>query len=268
MLGKIHRIDVDARNPANGRYGIPKDNPFVKVPGALGEIWAYGLRNPFRMSFDRDNGRLIAGDVGQNDIEEVDVIVKGGNYGWNKKEGTLCFVLNGILPGFATPVCPPNLPPGLIDPIAQYDTRVEGFSVIGGFVYRGEKFKFLRGRYVFGDYSAVFQFPNGPDNYARLFYLEEKNLGAPGLKTIKEFKGVAAEALRLGLTDPTRPPLAAPQTISLMGWAEDEHGNIYALGSRTGRAFDLEGNRRTDGFIVRIEPAPADCHGHDCDCDD
>ncbi len=139
----------------------------MRVPGAAKEVWAYGLRNPFRMSFDSETGRLFAGDVGQNDLEEVDVIVKGGNYGWNRKEGTFCFALNGILPGFATPTCRAGTPAGLIDPIAQYDTRVEGFSVIGGFVYRGHKFKQLRGRYVFGDYSAIFSFPNGPDNYGR-----------------------------------------------------------------------------------------------------
>jgi glucose/arabinose dehydrogenase len=266
LLGKILRIDVDGKNAVGGRYGIPGDNPFVKVAGAAPEVWAYGLRNPYRMSFDRDTGRLFAGDVGQNDLEEVDHIVKGGNYGWNKKEGTFCFVLNGILPGAATP-CPPGVGTGLIDPIAQYDTRVEGFSVIGGFVYRGKKFKHLKGRYVFGDYSAVFSFPNGPDNYARLFYLQERNLNKPGLKTIKEFRNVAEEAARLGLTDPTRPPLAAPQTISLMGWAEDGEGNIYALGSRTGRAFNTDGNRRQDGFIIKIEPAEGDRDDDDHDCD-
>ena len=268
-LGKILRIDVDGRNAPGGRYGIPRDNPFVRVPGALGEIWAYGLRNPYRMSFDAASGRLIAGDVGQNDIEEVNVIVKGGNYGWNKKEGTFCFLLNGILPGLATPNCPPGLPSGLIDPIAQYDTRTEGFSVIGGFVYRGHRWRQLRGKYVFGDYSALFSFPDGPDNYARLFYLEEGHLGRPGVRKIKEFRGVAEEAARLGLTDGTRPPQALPQTISLMGWAEDDHGNIYALGSRSGRAFDKEGNRRQDGFILRLEPAgrDRDHDDHDGNCD-
>jgi glucose/arabinose dehydrogenase len=258
VLGKILRIDVDGNNSANHQYGIPKDNPFVKVPGAAGEVWAYGMRNPYRISFDSETGRLIAGDVGQNDLEEVDVIVKGGNYGWNKMEGTFCFVLNGILPGAATPNCPADLPSGLIDPIAQYDTRIEGFSVIGGFVYRGHKLKQLEGKYIFGDYSASFSFPNGPDNYGRLFYLDDKHLGRPGLHMIKEFRGVAEEAARLGLTDPTRPPLAVPQTISLMGWAEDEDGNIYALGSRTGRAFAPEGDRRQDGFILRLDPADAE----------
>jgi glucose/arabinose dehydrogenase len=261
VLGKILRIDVDGKPSANRQYGIPSDNPFVMVPGAAGEVWAFGLRNPYRISFDRDSGRLLAGDVGQNDLEEVDVIVKGGNYGWNKLEGSFCFRLNGILPGAATADCPADLPTGLIDPIAQYDTRVEGFSVIGGFVYRGHKLKELTGKYIFGDYSANFSFPNGPDNYGRLFYLDDKHLGQPGLRTIKEFRGVAAEAARLGLTDPARPPLAVPQTLSLMGWAEDEDGNVYTLGSRSGRAFNLDGSRRQDGFILLLEPAgsPPDC---------
>ena len=95
------------------------------------------MRNPFRLSFDTKTGMLIVGDIGQNDIEEVDVIVKGGNYGWNHKEGTLCFDNKGIMPGVATTTCPPTLPPGLIEPIAQFDTHHEGHSVIGGFVYRG-----------------------------------------------------------------------------------------------------------------------------------
>jgi hypothetical protein len=91
----------------------------------------------------------------------------------------------------------------------------------------------------------------------------------PGLRKINEFRGVAEEAARLGLTETTRPPLAFPQTISLMGWAEDDHGNIYALGSRTGRAFDAEGNRRQDGFILKLEPADGPGGGNDDhDCDD
>ena len=257
-LGKILRVDVDGSNAGNGQYGIPGDNPFVHTPGALKEIWAYGLRNPYRMSFDSVTGLLIAGDVGQNDIEEVDVIVKGGNYGWNRKEGTKCFVPNGIAEGFATDTCPANLPAGLIDPIAQYDTDTEGVSVIGGFVYHGTRFPELKGRYVFGDYTRIFSFPSGPDNYGRLFYLQKKSLTDPGLHTIKEFRGLPEEAARLGLTDPTRPPAAFPQSIAVQGWAQDEKGEVYVLGNRTGRAV---GN---GGFILRLGPAhDDDDHGHD-----
>ncbi len=269
VLGKILRIDVDGNNSGNGQYGIPHDNPFVGTPGARPEIWAYGLRNPYRISFDRETGRLIAGDVGQNDIEEVDVIVKGGNYGWALKEGTLCFDPAGTdtppIEGFATATnCPHPLPPGLIDPIAQYDTDTEGVSVIGGFVYRGNRFPQLKGRYVFGDFTRIFNFPNGPDNYGRLFYLQQKNLGNPNLHTIKEFQGVAEEAARLGLTDPTRPPAEFAQSIAVMGWAEDEKDNIYVLGSRSGRGYKTDGSLAADGYILRIDPASP----HDCDSDD
>lgn len=118
-LGKVLRIDVNGRDSSNGEYGIPRDNPFAGAAGGvLPEIYAFGFRNPFRMSFDAKLGTLLVGDVGQNDIEEVDVVVSGGNYGWRIKEGTLFFDPNGLGSGFATPTPPGPVPPGLIDPIA------------------------------------------------------------------------------------------------------------------------------------------------------
>jgi hypothetical protein len=247
-LGKIHRIDVGGNNSANGQYGIPNDNPFVNVAGAVKEIWAYGLRNPFRLSFDTEEGTLFAGDVGQNDIEELDVIVKGGNYGWNRKEGTLCFDQKGVDPGVATANCAslPPLPPNLKDPIAQFDTHHEGHSIIGGFVYRGEAIEFLQGRYVFGEWSRLFAFPNGPDNYGRILYLQERNFNSPGLKTIKEFRRFADEAVRLGLTDPNQAPAFFAQTLSVLGFGQDNQGEVYVLGNRTGRPFG------TGGVVLKI----------------
>jgi glucose/arabinose dehydrogenase len=142
LLGKILRLDVDA--PAAGLpYGIPPDNPFASArDGRRGEIYALGLRNPWRFSFDRETGLLYAGDVGQDEVEEVDLIVRGGNYGWNVLEGTRCF----------RPArdCPRA---GMAPPIAEY-THAEGISITGGFVYRGRALPALRGRYVFGDYGA------------------------------------------------------------------------------------------------------------------
>jgi len=139
MLGKIHRIDVRG---IPGGYRIPPDNPCVDVPGARGEIWAYGLRNPWRFSFDRATGRLWAGDVGQNAWEEIDVIEKGKNYGWNLMEGTHCF-------------SPPSgcNSTGLEMPVAEYG-RDDGCSVTGGYVYRGKAIPALAGAYLYADFCS------------------------------------------------------------------------------------------------------------------
>ncbi len=137
LLGKILRIDIE-KEP----YAIPQDNPFVGKANAQGEIWAYGLRNPWRFSFDRCTGRLFAGDVGQNRIEEIDLIEKGKNYGWRIMEGSQCFD-------------PPTLCniQGLELPIAEYDHSL-GCSVTGGYVYRGTQYPALIGHYLFGDYCS------------------------------------------------------------------------------------------------------------------
>jgi glucose/arabinose dehydrogenase len=140
LLGKILRIDVSTP----GAYAIPADNPFTGV-GQRREIWAYGLRNPWRFSFDPLTGRLFAGDVGQNNFEEVDLIVKGGNFGWNIMEGNHCYP-----PG--TLSC--NMT-GLILPLTEYPHNASGgTAIIGGFVYRGSTIPSLVGVYVFGDFTS------------------------------------------------------------------------------------------------------------------
>jgi glucose/arabinose dehydrogenase len=145
LLGKILRIDVDGKLP----YVIPADNPFVKSKNARPEIWAYGLRNPWRFSFDRKTERLFCADVGQNKWEEIDLIVKGKNYGWRIMEGAHCY----------NP--PENCnTSGLEMPIAEYD-HDKGVSVTGGFVYRGKNKPALQGLYVFGDWRG------------NMFYLKE-----------------------------------------------------------------------------------------------
>lgn len=139
LLGSILRIDVDREE--NGKpYAIPKDNPFADRAEARGEIWAYGLRNVWRLSFDRKTGELYAGDVGQNRFEEVNLIKKGGNYGWNIREGFHSFEPNS-----------PSKEREWIDPLAEY-FRGEGLSVTGGQVYRGEKLKDYQGAYFYADY--------------------------------------------------------------------------------------------------------------------
>ncbi len=141
MLGKILRIDVD-RSEGKKSYGVPPDNPFVTRKSAAPEVWAYGLRNPWRFAFDPLTGWLFAGDVGQNAREEIDVVKKGGNYGWSVMEGTIC------TPG-VNPKCKSK---GLEPPILDYP-RSDGTTVIGGRVYRGQTIPSLCGVYVYGDFG-------------------------------------------------------------------------------------------------------------------
>lgn len=142
LLGKILRIDVDKKT-GKLPYGIPDDNPFVKAQGVLPEIWAYGLRNPWRFSFDAATGRLYAADVGQNAREEIDVVEKGKNYGWRFMEGFIC-----------TPSISPNCKKeGLELPVIDYP-RDQGVCVTGGYVYRGNAIPGLCGAYVYGDFGS------------------------------------------------------------------------------------------------------------------
>ncbi|MCZ6749466.1 MAG: PQQ-dependent sugar dehydrogenase [SAR324 cluster bacterium] len=140
LLGKVLRIDVD--RPGDGRaYGIPPDNPFAGGrDGFRPEIWAYGFRNPWRISLDRETGEMYAGDVGSTRFEEVDRVVKGGNYGWAHMEGEAC---SDLLPN-----CNPADFRFPLAAFPRYVTR----AIIGGHVYRGEQLPWLRGKYVFGTY--------------------------------------------------------------------------------------------------------------------
>ena len=164
LLGKILRIDVDGGKP----YAVPKSNPFVGEKGQP-EIYAFGLRNPWRFSFIPDNEKIIAGDVGQNKYEEVSVIEKGGNYGWRKKEGFHAF--------------DPDLETGPTEPpLTEYSHEV-GFSVCGGFVYQGEKLpEEWKGRYIFADWNG------------KLFYLTDTE----GTQDIHQFHFAANDPLEQG----------------------------------------------------------------------
>ena len=153
LLAKIIRIDVSSTQ-GELAYAIPADNPFVGQPDARDEIWAYGLRNVWRMSFDPDTGDLWAGDVGQNKWEEIDLIVRGGNYGWNLREGAHDFLQprRGRRAAKKDDDLEEVGDGGLIDPVAEYDHRA-GLSVTGGFVYRGAEFPALVGVYLYADYA-------------------------------------------------------------------------------------------------------------------
>ena len=142
LLGSVIRIDVREASAA-APYAIPADNPFAGVGGAREEIWAFGLRNPWRMAFDREGGALWLGDVGQGAVEEIDVIERGANYGWNRLEGSRCFD-------------PPSgcNAAGTVPPVAEYGHDL-GCSVTGGVVYRGGEVPSLAGSYLFADFCSA-----------------------------------------------------------------------------------------------------------------
>ena len=229
ILGKINRIDVDARTSSNGQYGVPLDNPFVGQPGFVPEIYAYGVRNPYSFSFDSLTGDLYLGDVGQNNVEEIDKVIKGGNFGWSIKEGGFFFDANGTNDGFVTSVPVRDVPPGLIDPIAQYD-HDEGDAVIGGFLYRGSAVPSLIGKYVTGDLGTA--------NLGRLFY----------------FDGIQLNEFQIGTND-------RPLGIFLKGFGQDATGELYVFGSTNigpsgtdGKVFKIVGlttNQPANAFVQR-----------------
>ena len=141
LLGKILRIDVNNQD-AGLNYAIPSDNPFVETESARGEIYAYGLRNPWRFSFDVQTNKIWAGDVGQGEMEEVDIIEKGGNYGWNILEGTSCFLEADCSPA------------DTVAPFFEYDHSNNDKSITGGYVYRGTAVPELNGYYIYGDFVS------------------------------------------------------------------------------------------------------------------
>lgn len=160
LLGDILRIDVNGSSP----YTIPADNPFVGKEG-LDEIYAYGFRNPYKFSFDMGGSyQLFAGDAGQELWEEVSIVTKGGNYGWNVKEGTYCF--DAADPENPPADCPDTDPEGdpLIDPVIQFKNAKHGglgVVVVGGYIYRGKSLSQFNGKYIFGTFSASHHAPNG-----------------------------------------------------------------------------------------------------------
>ena len=224
--GSILRIDIDARDGRNGQYGVPAGNPFVSgsTPAgapALPEVFAYGFRNPWRMSFDAVTGELYVGEVGRAQIEEINLVTAGGNYGWPFKEGTFRHNANATISTDTT-----GLPSGLIDPLAQYE-HDEGVAIMGGFVYRGTAIPALAGQYVFADLgtpmgSAPIAFP------ARLFALDLGDL------VIRE--------LQVGLDDRGFSTIGGRMPLGL---GEDEVGELYVLTSV--------------GEVIKIIPVPEPC---------
>jgi len=189
LLGKILRIDADRGAP----YAIPPDNPFA-TGGGRAEIFAYGLRNPWRFSFDRKTGELWAADVGQDDWEEIDVVRRGGNYGWRIMEGNHCF---------SPPTgCVTN---GLVPPVAEYRNQRPRCSVTGGYVYRGSRIPSLLGTYVYGDYCS-----------GEIFGLLNVT---GGLSSVLGMAGVS-----------TTPRVLLSTHLKISSFGQDQDGELYVVG--------------------------------------
>jgi glucose/arabinose dehydrogenase len=232
VLGKILRIDPLAPSltpsssdpiSGNGKYRIPASNPFVAngaIPENVREIFAWGFRNPFRFSFDAVTDKLIVGDVGQDHVEEIDLVEPGKNYGWNKKEGTFLF---NPANGNVTFDSSPN--PAFTNPVAQY-SHDDGIAILAGFLYRASAIPALTNKYVFGDFSTTFNAAKG-----RLFYMDDLNSGV-----IRE--------LRIGNVE-------RPFGLFLKAFGRDANGEIYALASTN------LGPSGTTGQVLKLVPAPA-----------
>lgn len=224
LFGNILRIDVNS----SGAYNIPPDNPFVGTTG-LDEIWAYGFRNPYRMSFDMGGThQLYVGDAGQVLYEEVDLVTKGGNYGWNVKEGTHCF--NAANNSTVMASCPSVDTFGhpLIDPIIELNNAAnpaggKATTVIGGNVYRGSALPQFDGKYIFGTYSQSATTANG-----ELFVAAPS---ASGLWSYDEIN-LASHPNDLG--------------YFLKGFGQDKNGELYLAVSSNG------GPSGTSGKILRL----------------
>lgn len=230
LLGSILRIDVDERDGTKP-YAIPDDNPLVGEEG-LAEQYAWGFRNPWRMSFD-SQGRLFTGDVGQYLFEEVNVVEKGGNYGWRLKEGTHDFDPD-------TPKDPPETAPErnnrgerLIDPIIEYPhisgDEVIGSAVVGGYYYEGDEIPTLRDAYVFGDWTTSRDKPS-----SRLFVARPPESGE-GLWAMKELEVASSSNGRLNRF--------------VRGFARDRRGELYVLSNTT------HVPKGTTGAVHKLVPA-------------
>jgi len=215
LLGNILRIDVDGQEQGLG-YAVPPDNPFVgNTEGWREEIWAWGLRNPWRFSFDRQSGELWTGDVGQNNWEEVDIIKKGGNYGWNTMEGFHCFSPSAN--------CSTE---GLELPVVEYD-HGDGRSITGGYVYRGKRLRRMVGVYLYADFVTQriwgmrYNGTEAVDN--RLLALSPGNVSSFGQDEDGEVYIVnfGGDIYVLDEKPANAPPDNLPQTIAASGLYHD-----------------------------------------------
>lgn len=236
LFGKLLRIDPLGTNGPGGAYGIPASNPLVGAGnGVREEIFSYGFRNPWRFSFDDGPGgtqRMYEADVGQDNVEELNLVTLGGNYGWRPKEGT--FDHDNTAPNSGLP---------LIDPIAQYahvgrtigtpPLPQIGCSVTGGYVYRGSAIPELKGKYVFADWSPAIGTPGGT-----LLFIDENTKNADGTWTIQTPQLVGGN----------------PLTTRINAFGRDEAGELY-IATRVARGPANDPTNGPTGGIYKLVPA-------------
>ena len=226
-FGKMLRIDPLGKDSANGKYGIPKDNPYVNDndPSTLGEIYASGLRNPQRFAWDSRNGNLFVADIGQNIVEEISQITKGANLGWNKWEGSFGFISRAEVslanPRGDTKMSYPIVEYGQIDPLLQPQS-----AVTMGVVYRKKEIPQLANLLIFGDN------PSG-----EIFYVSADKLPNGGQDPIRRIlfsdKGEAKTLLQL-IKDKNTAQGKTPSTRADLRFGEGPNGEIYVLNKRDG----------------------------------
>jgi hypothetical protein len=244
--GKIVRIDPRGTNSANGKYGIPSDNPFVGQPGALGEIFAYGMRDPHRFSWDSGGDhRLLLGHIGEKDVEAVYDVQAGDNLGWSEREGS--FLFNRADRCNLFPLPPDDEDFGFTYPVIEFDhnpppgfpcTADVGHAVSGGFVYRGRRVPRLRGKYIYGDLVD-----------GRIFFSnEEEMVRGAERATIHEMKIVGSSGQLISVQE-----LVGDTRVDLR-FGIDNANELYLLSKSNGKIYKVTGAQRQRDVLANLKP--------------
>jgi glucose/arabinose dehydrogenase len=233
--GKILRIDPAGKNGVNGRYGIPSSNPFVGKPGALGEIYASGMRDPHRFSWDPGGShRMFLAHIGEHHVEAIYDVRAGDNYGWSEREGSLVFNPSDPCSLYSLPA--DDAKKGFVYPLAAYDHKRPpgvrcgadlGYAVSGGYVYRGTAVPALQGKYVFGDIVD-----------GRVMYTEERDMRRGGSRATIYQLGIFDESGReISLA------IAAGDPRVDLHIGRDGDGELYFLSKANGTVWKVVGSR-------------------------
>ncbi|WP_250030151.1 PQQ-dependent sugar dehydrogenase [Paractinoplanes maris] len=255
--GKLLRIDPAGNNSPNGKYGIPRDNPFAGQPGTAGEIYSYGYRDPHRFSWDRATGKLYLGHIGEHAIEAIYEVRAGDNMGWSEREGAFVFDKTPATPCDRLFPLPAD-DSGYVYPVAAYDhnpapgwncTSDVGVAVAGGFVYRGRDVPALRGKYVFGDLVD-----------GRVLYTEAAEMRRGHQPaTIHRLNLFTAGGTPVRMQDLSGPGAPGDPNRVDLRFGTDAQGELYILAKANGKIWKVTGTRTfaaAPAGPVRISPAP------------